>query len=139
MHPLAGVEFIRGDFGDQGTLQRLEQSLQGRKVDLVLSDMAPNLSGIAVVDQARAARLAELALEFAVKWLKPGGNLLVKAFQGEDFQRLRAQMRAHFRQLGARKPSASRSRSAEVYLLGRELMAAAQSGDADAGAGGDLQ
>src|SRR5512145_2196971 len=82
MAPIPGVEFIQGDFREEQTRQRLEVALQGAKVDLVVSDMAPNISGVAMVDQARAGQLAELALEFALKWLKPGGNLLVKAFQG---------------------------------------------------------
>ncbi len=121
MAPVAGADFIRGDFREDATLQAVEQALQGRQVDLVVSDMAPNMSGIGMVDQARAAHLAELALEFALKWLKPGGNLLVKTFQGQDFNRIREQMRRHFRQVLTRKPDASRSRSSEIYLLGKEL------------------
>ena len=121
MQPVAGVEFIQGDFREDGPLQVLEGRLAGAKIDLVLSDMAPNLSGIGMVDQARSAHLAELALEFALKWLKPEGNLLVKAFQGEAYNALREQMRRHFRQVLTRKPAASRSRSAEMYLLARGL------------------
>jgi 23S rRNA (uridine2552-2'-O)-methyltransferase len=125
MAPIAGVEFIQGDFREEETLRRLEAALQGARADLVLSDMAPNISGIAVVDQARAEQLAELALEFALKWLKPGGNLLVKAFQGEAYNAVRSAMRGHFRQVLTRKPQASRSRSPETYLLGRDLKVAA--------------
>jgi 23S rRNA (uridine2552-2'-O)-methyltransferase len=125
MAPIPGVEFIQGDFREEQTRQRLEVALQGAKADLVVSDMAPNISGVAMVDQARAGQLAELALEFALKWLKPGGNLLVKAFQGEAWNGVRSEMRGHFRQVLTRKPQASRSRSAETYLLGRDLMAAA--------------
>jgi 23S rRNA (uridine2552-2'-O)-methyltransferase len=125
MAPIPGVEFIHGDFREEETLHRLEAALQGAKADLVVSDMAPNISGIAVVDQARAEHLAELALEFALKWLKPGGNLLVKAFQGEAYNGVRGEMRRHFRQVLTRKPQASRSRSAEMYLLGRDLIAPA--------------
>ena len=119
--PIPGVEFIQGDLRDAHTLQRVEAALQGAKADLVVSDMAPNISGIAVVDQARAEQLAELALEFALKWLKPGGNLLVKSFQGEAWSGVRETMRRHFRQVVTRKPHASRSRSAETYLIGREM------------------
>jgi 23S rRNA (uridine2552-2'-O)-methyltransferase len=122
MTPIPGVEFIQGDFREEDTLRRLEAALKGAKANLVLSDMAPNISGIAVVDQARAEQLAELALEFALKWLKPGGNLLVKAFQGEAYSAVRSAMRRHFRQVVTRKPQASRSRSAETYLLGRDLL-----------------
>jgi 23S rRNA (uridine2552-2'-O)-methyltransferase len=125
MEPVPGVEFIQGDFREEETLRRLEAALQGVKADLVVSDMAPNISGIAVVDQARAGHLAELALEFTLKWLKPGGNLLVKAFQGEAYNAVRGEMRRHFRQVLTRKPQASRSRSAETYLLGRDLIAPA--------------
>jgi 23S rRNA (uridine2552-2'-O)-methyltransferase len=123
MQPIPGVEFIHGDFGQEATVQRLEQALGARRADLVLSDMAPNISGIAVVDQARAAHLAEIALEFSLKWLKPGGNLLVKAFHGEAYESLRRQLAPHFVQVVTRKPDASRSRSPEMYLLGRELVA----------------
>jgi 23S rRNA (uridine2552-2'-O)-methyltransferase len=121
MAALPGVTFIRGDLREEQTLQALEAALGGRRVDLVLSDMAPNITGIGMVDQARAAQLAELALEFALKWLKPGGNLLVKTFQGEAAERLRERLRRRFRQVVARKPEASRGRSSEIYLLAREL------------------
>jgi len=125
MAPIPGVEFVQGDFREEQTRQRLEAALQGAKADLVVSDMAPNISGIAMVDQARAGQLAELALEFALKWLKPGGNFLVKAFQGEAWDGVRGEMRRQFRQVLTRKPQASRSRSAETYLLGRDLIAPA--------------
>jgi 23S rRNA (uridine2552-2'-O)-methyltransferase len=121
MAPVPGVQFIQGDFREEAALAALEVLLGGACVDLVLSDMSPNISGIGMVDQARSAHLAELALEFALKWLKPGGNLLVKAFQGEGYNDLREQMRRHFRQVLARKPAASRSRSAETYLLAKGL------------------
>jgi 23S rRNA (uridine2552-2'-O)-methyltransferase len=121
MEPLPGVTFIRGDFQESRTLAELERALAGRKADLVLSDMAPNITGIASVDQARAAVLAELALDFAVKHLKPQGNLLVKTFQGADFERFLRVMREHFNRVVVRKPEASRSRSREVYILGRGL------------------
>jgi 23S rRNA (uridine2552-2'-O)-methyltransferase len=121
MQPVPGVEFVQGDFREDAALHALEARLEGARVDLVLSDMAPNISGIGMVDQARSAHLGELALEFALKWLKPDGNLLVKAFQGEAYNELRENMRRHFRQVLTRKPQASRSRSAEMYLLARGL------------------
>ena len=119
MAPVHGVEFIEGDFTDEAVLRQLESALGGRRVDLVLSDMAPNLSGVATVDQARGMLLAELALEFAVKWLKPKGSLLVKVFQGEGFDDFRRQLSASFQAVGVRKPKASRDRSSEVYLLAK--------------------
>ena len=124
MAPVRGVEVIRADFREDAALQAIERALQGAQADLVVSDMAPNISGIGMVDQARAAHLAELALEFALKWLKPGGNLLVKTFQGEHYAAIREQMRRHFLEVLTRKPEASRSRSAEIYLLGKGLLPA---------------
>lgn len=120
MAPLPGVEFLQGDFREAETLERLERALGDRPVDLVLSDMSPNISGIGMVDQARAAHLAELALQFALERLKPGGSLLVKTFQGEGFAEVREQMRRSFARVLARKPDASRSRSPEMYLLGSD-------------------
>ena len=122
MTPLPGVTFIRGDFREPETLAALERELGGSPVDLVVSDMSPNISGIGVSDQARAAHLAELALEFAVQWLKPGGNLLVKAFQGSGYGELRTALKGHFRELLTRKPEASRGRSSEIFLLGKGLV-----------------
>lgn len=119
MPALAGVVFIRGDFRSEATLAELERLLGHQPVDLVLSDMSPNISGIASVDQARAGTLAELALEFALKHLKPQGNFLVKSFQGEGFEAFVKVLRRHFTQVVTRKPRASRSRSSEVYLLGK--------------------
>ena len=124
MEPLPGVEFLRGDFRDEAVLHSLEQSLAGAQVDLVLSDMSPNISGISVSDQARAMHLAELALEFAARHLKPGGSLLVKLFQGAGFEEFLRAMRARFTSVVTRKPAASRGRSSETYLLGRGLRAA---------------
>jgi 23S rRNA (uridine2552-2'-O)-methyltransferase len=118
MQPLAGVEFIQGDFREDAVLQQLEESLNGRQVDLVIADMAPNISGISVVDQSRAAYLTELALEFSMKWLKPGGHFLVKVFAGSGFDEIVRNMRDHFEKVVTRKPKASRDRSSEVYLLG---------------------
>jgi 23S rRNA (uridine2552-2'-O)-methyltransferase len=123
MPPVPGVTFIRGDFREEATLQTLEAALDGQHVDLVVSDMAPNITGIGMVDQARAGELAELALAFAIKWLKPGGNFLVKAFQGEGYNALRSSLQRNFRQVLTRKPTASRGRSSEIYLLAKELVA----------------
>jgi 23S rRNA (uridine2552-2'-O)-methyltransferase len=95
--------------------------LSSHKIDLVLSDMSPNLSGIAPVDQARAMELAELARDFALKHLKPQGNLLVKAFHGAVYERFIRGLRARFREVVVRKPQASRSRSSEVYLVAKGL------------------
>jgi 23S rRNA (uridine2552-2'-O)-methyltransferase len=121
MPPLRDVVFVRGDFRDATTVARLEAEFEAAPVDLVVSDMAPNISGIAISDQARVMHLAELALDFAVKWLKPEGKFLVKAFQGAGFPQLREAMRKHFRQVLTRKPHASRGRSSEIYLLGKGL------------------
>lgn len=119
MEPLRGVEFIQGDFREDGVLRSLEASLNGRAVDLVLSDMAPNISGIAASDQARVMHLAELTLEFSRDHLKPGGDLLVKVFQGGGFMELRKMLAEAFETLQTKKPAASRDRSAETYLLAR--------------------
>lgn len=119
MAPLSGVEFIRGDFREDEALGRLQQALQGRRVDLVLSDMAPNISGIAVTDQARAAHLGELTLDFCRLRLRQGGDLLMKAFQGSGFEALRREIQAGFASVAVRKPAASRDRSAETFLLAR--------------------
>jgi 23S rRNA (uridine2552-2'-O)-methyltransferase len=121
MVPLLGVTFLRGDFREQEVLQRLEHLLAGERAGLVLSDMSPNISGIAVIDQARGTHLAELALEFAGNWLKPDGAFLVKVFQGYGFADFLAKMRQTFKAVYSRKPDASRDRSPEMYLLGRSL------------------
>ena len=123
MTPVAGVTFIHGDFGDEAVLAEVETALGGSGADLVLSDMAPNISGVASVDQARSVALAELALEFAVNHLKPQGNFLVKLFQGSGFDALVADIRRKFVQVMIRKPEASRSRSNEVYVVAKGLKA----------------
>jgi len=120
---LNGVEFLQGDFTEQVTLTELVQRLHGNKADLVLSDMAPNITGVIVSDQARIYYLAELALEFSADWLKPEGVFLVKVFQGAGFEDFMKQMRAVFKSVLVRKPKASRDSSREVYLLGRGLKA----------------
>lgn len=118
--PMNGVEFIQGDFREDEVLEKLTASLAGRHVDLVLSDMAPNMTGIAATDSAQVMYLAELTLDFARQHLKPGGDLLVKVFQGAGFMELRQAMQAEFATLATRKPAASRDRSAELYLLARK-------------------
>jgi len=123
MLPVPGVRFVQGDFGDDSVLAEVEKYLEARPVDLVLSDMAPNMSGVASVDQARSIGLAELALDFAVNHLKPQGNFLVKVFQGSGFEELVAEIRRRFAKVMIRKPEASRSRSNEVYLVGKGLKA----------------
>jgi 23S rRNA (uridine2552-2'-O)-methyltransferase len=123
MLPVPGVRFVQGDFGDDAVLAEVEKLLDGRAVDLVLSDMAPNMSGVASVDQARSIGLAELALDFTVNHLKPRGNFLVKVFQGSGFETLVADIRRRFVQVMIRKPEASRSRSNEVYLVAKGLKA----------------
>ena len=123
MAPLRDVRIVRADFRVDSTLRLLEQILGERQVDLVLSDMSPNISGIRTSDQARVMDLAELVLEFAGHRLKPGGNLLVKVFQGAGFQEFFRQMQGRFRQVVTRKPAASRDRSNELYLLGRAHLA----------------
>jgi 23S rRNA (uridine2552-2'-O)-methyltransferase len=121
MEPLPDVEVIVGDFREEAVERELEQKLQGTKVDAVLSDMAPNLSGIAAADAARSLLLAELALEFAVKHLAADGIFLVKAFQGSGYSQYVERLKRTFRSVSVRKPAASRESSAEVYLLARGL------------------
>ncbi|MGC2166863.1 MAG: RlmE family RNA methyltransferase [Gallionella sp.] len=120
LHPLPGVSFIQGDFRDGKVLSQLVELLQGRPVELVISDMAPNISGVVSADQARAMHLAELALEFALGHLTPGGSFLVKVFQGTGFEEFRRLVRNNFEKVVTRKPKASRDRSTEVYLLASE-------------------
>ena len=118
MDPLENVTFIQGDFTEDEPLQALEEILGGVQVDLVLSDMAPNMSGMGAVDQPRAMYLAELALDFAEQWLAPGGSFVVKVFHGEGFDSFVKKTRSLFEKVQVRKPSASRPRSREVYVLG---------------------
>ena len=119
MGPLPGVTFLQGDFREQEVLDRLEETLAGAGVDLVLSDMAPNLSGVDAVDHPRAMYLAELALDFAARRLNPQGAVLMKVFQGAGFDALLRDARLRFVEVRLRKPKASRLRSPEVYLLAR--------------------
>jgi 23S rRNA (uridine2552-2'-O)-methyltransferase len=121
MDAIAGVEFLQGDFREQKVLDALLAALGGRRADLVMSDMAPNISGVDVVDQARAADLEGLALDFARQVLAPEGALVMKVFQGAGFQELLAEARRTFGRVRMRKPEASRRRSSETYLVARGL------------------
>lgn len=130
MQGIAGVDFLQGDFREADVLAQLEGRLEGQKVDLVLSDMAPNMSGVALADQIRSMDLAELALDFSRQWLKPGGSLLIKLFQGAGFDDYLRSLRANFSRVTMRKPKASRARSREVYALAVGLKAgSAQPGE----------
>jgi 23S rRNA (uridine2552-2'-O)-methyltransferase len=117
MQGIAGVDFIEGDFREDAVLKTLEKHLDGAAVDLVLSDMAPNLSGVGSVDQPRAMHLAELAEEFADRHLVKGGAFLTKLFQGEGFDAYVKRLRQQYERVSMRKPRASRARSPEVYAL----------------------
>jgi 23S rRNA (uridine2552-2'-O)-methyltransferase len=117
MDPFADVQFIQGDFTEDSVFQALLEALEGDAVDVVLSDMAPNMSGNRSVDQARSMYLCELAVDFAAQVLKPGGCLLMKIFQGEGFEPLLHEVRQHYDKVITRKPDASRDRSREVYWL----------------------
>lgn len=119
IEPIPGVELIQGDFREDGPLAQLTAALGGRKLDLVVSDMAPNITGIASSDQARSLDLCELALEFACQHLRVEGDFLVKVFQGGGYPDYLARVRRAFRTVASRKPDASRGRSAEMYLLGK--------------------
>jgi len=123
MTGLPGVRFIQGDFREEAVLLELVAALAGKQVDLVISDMSPNISGIGLSDQARSMHLAELALEFSARHLKPGGHFLVKVFQGDGFESFLRAMRMNFKQVLNRKPKASRDRSSELYLLGKQFLA----------------
>lgn len=119
MEPLGGVEFICGDFTEDAPLAELESALAGDGVDLVLSDMAPNMSGMGLIDQPKAMYLAELALDFARDRLKPGGAFVVKLFQGSGSDAFLLECRESFGKVMIRKPKASRPRSREVYVVGQ--------------------
>ena len=121
LDPIAGVEFIQGDFREDDVLDRLAPTLGASPVDLVLSDMAPNLSGIASVDAARIIHVCELALEFAQSHLQKNGALLVKCFHGAGFDEMMKQFRLTFKEVRTRKPKASRGKSSEIFILGRGL------------------
>ena len=128
MEPIPAVEFILGDFREAAVLETLERSLEGKRVDLIVSDMAPNLSGVAAADAARMSDLIELALDFAIHHLKADGSLLVKCFHGSGYNQLVKRFKQTFEQVEPRKPKASRDESAETYLLGRRLKPTAGAG-----------
>ncbi len=119
---MPGMEVLEGDFASDEGLAWLEEKLQGKQVDLVLSDMAPNISGVVLRDQAQHYALCEMALAFSLKWLKPDGAFLVKVFHGVGFEEYRRAMRTAFHTVQIRKPEASRERSNEIYLLGKQPM-----------------
>lgn len=119
MQSLPQVTFMRADFTEQSTVELLKEKLANKAVDLVISDMAPNISGVHSIDQARSMHLAELALDCTLQFLKPQGAFLVKVFQGEGFEQFLQQLRPQFKSVFIRKPKASRDRSNEVYLLGK--------------------
>lgn len=119
MEPIADVHFIQGDFREQQVLEQLETVLAGRTVDLVLSDMAPNLTGVAVTDAARVEHIIDLALEFAQAHMKPSGSLLVKCFNGTGYTQLVEKFKREFKTVSSKKPKASRDKSSEIFLLGK--------------------
>jgi 23S rRNA (uridine2552-2'-O)-methyltransferase len=119
IEPLTGVTILEGDFRESEAIDRLNRVLGDTRLDLVLSDMAPNITGTVAVDQPRAMYLVELALEFARERLQPGGSMIVKVFQGEGFDRLLAEMRRSFDRVASRKPESSRSRSRELYVVAK--------------------
>jgi 23S rRNA (uridine2552-2'-O)-methyltransferase len=121
MDAIPGVDFVLGDFREETVVEALLVAVGGAKVDLVLSDMAPNMAGIDAVDQPRSMCLAELALEFADRVLAPGGDLLVKLFQGAGFEAMVKDARSRYGRVVMKKPKASRTRSPEIYLLARQF------------------
>ncbi|WP_305824693.1 RlmE family RNA methyltransferase [Massilia brevitalea] len=121
MEPIADVHYIQGDFREDVVLDQLAEVLEGRKTDLVLSDMAPNLSGIPTADAARMEHLIDLAIEFSQMHLKPGGALLVKCFKDMGFTQIVEKFRTEFKTVKQIKPKASRDKSSEIFLLGRGL------------------
>jgi 23S rRNA (uridine2552-2'-O)-methyltransferase len=121
MEPVAGVQFLQGDFREDEVLKQLENLLEGQVVDLVISDMAPNLSGVGVADSARIQHVCDLALEFSRAHLKPDGALIVKAFHGSGFSQIVQSFKQQFKRVVERKPKASRSNSSETFLVGRNL------------------
>lgn len=123
MDGLAGVDFVQGDFTDQQVFDSIMELLDGQAVDLVISDMAPNMSGMAAIDQPQSMYLVELALDMARQVLRPGGCFVAKVFQGEGFDTLLKEMRESFKVVQSRKPAASRSRSREIYQLGKGFKA----------------
>ena len=126
MEPIADMHFIQGDFREESVLEQLAEILDGRQTDLVLSDMAPNLSGIPAADAARMEHLIDLAIEFSQMHLKPSGALLVKCFKDMGFSQIVEKFRGEFKTVVQKKPKASRDKSSEIFLLGRGLKHPAQ-------------
>lgn len=129
MDPIPGVAVIQADFAEDAGLGEVRRVLDGSRVDVVLSDMAPELSGIKVADQARSMELCDLAVEFAREVLRPGGTLVMKAFQGEGFDELLRSLRGEYQSVAARKPDASRGASAEQYLVARGFKGSGSEGN----------
>jgi len=123
MEPIADVHFIQGDFREQDVLDQLETLLAGRKVDLVLSDMAPNLSGVSIADAARVEEIIDLAIEFTQAHMKPSGALVVKCFNGTGYNEILGKFKETFKTVAHKKPKASREKSSEVFLVGKILKA----------------
>ena len=121
MEPIEGVEFLQGDFREENVLQQLQQMMQGKKADVVVSDMAPNLSGVESADSARVAHLIELALEFAQQHMKPEGALVTKVFHGSGYSQLVELFKQYFVTVKPVKPKASRDKSSETFLVGMKL------------------
>lgn len=121
MQPVAGVEFILGDFRDDAVLHQLEEMVGTQAVDIVISDMAPNLSGVSSADSARIQHVCDLAMEFSLAHLKPDGALIVKAFHGSGFSQIVQSFKQHFKRVVERKPKASRDKSSETFLVARDL------------------
>ncbi|MDY0271760.1 MAG: RlmE family RNA methyltransferase [Advenella sp.] len=121
MEPIAGVEFLQGDFREDEVLNRLHEQVGNQQVDVVISDMAPNLSGVSSADSARIQHVCELAMDFALNHLKPDGVLIVKAFHGSGFSQIVEMFKQHFKRVVERKPKASRDRSSETFLVARGL------------------
>lgn len=121
MEPVAGVEFILGDFRDDAVLHQLEDMVGTQAVDIVISDMAPNLSGVSSADSARIQHVCDLAMEFSLAHLKPDGALIVKAFHGSGFSQIVQSFKQHFKRVVERKPKASRDKSSETFLVARDL------------------
>ncbi len=119
MDALAGVEFIQGDFSEESVLKDLLSALGDNKADLVISDMAPNMSGVADIDQPKSMHLVELALELARETLSKNGTLVTKVFQGEGFEPFHLDLRRSFQKVSSRKPAASRPRSRELYMVAK--------------------
>ena len=128
MEPIAGVEFIQGDFREDSVGEKLHELVGAQAVDLVISDMAPNLSGVGVADAARIQHVCDLAMEFALEHMKPDGALIVKAFHGSGYSQIVESLKANFRRVVERKPKASRAKSSETFLVARGMKKGGRAG-----------